>query len=96
MWGRENKMYTGYLYGNINYALVRMQLIPQCKGFLENLTITQPIKKFPELYGTQSFHYLFTNSLLFARILRHSNHPTASEAIYLALFILQSAPTCSK
>jgi hypothetical protein len=60
MCGRENQMYTGYLYGNINYALLRMQLTQRSKGFLENLTVTQPIKKFPELYGTQNFHYLFT------------------------------------
>jgi len=62
MWGRQNQMYKGYLYGNINYALLRMQLTPRSKGFLENLTASQPIKKFPELYGTQRFHYLFTSA----------------------------------
>ena len=51
-----------YLITNLLTYLLTYLLTPWSKVLLEKLTVPQPVKKFPALYGTRSFFSAFTSA----------------------------------
>ena len=71
----------------IDYEITN-QLTPSSRAPLEKLTVSQPVKKFPTIYGTRKFIAAFTSShhlsLSSASLIHYmSSHLTSSRSILI-------------